>query len=615
MPANDNSAMLRPPAKSARPMGLQKRAVLFGCTVLLLQLAISACLSMMLYMSQKNAERLAHSHRVLSSCSLLSSYFDDALHCVIMALATGDSRASRRFKMLTKNIPDVIKEMQSEQLSSKEDRADVEEISRTAEFILHKLEAIYGDFALQQRSSDEIITAVKSLRIDVYPYYSDLMTVETRFSQRHRKLKSNYSAKSDPNTMFGAILLVILVTNAGFTITTIVVFGRNIVARLNTIAANFDRFAAKEPLLQRQPGDDEIAALDEQFHGLSRSLREATEREEAIFANMPVGLINCTEDGVIEGRNPRALELGAFEGGMHIQELFTQKPTITNLIKDDTKVGHTRLRVASKDGSVGGVPCEVSLARFRHNDQAKLLFALLDISDREQMEQLREDFMNIVSHDIRTPLSSLAVCFDMLADGLLGDLNEIGENYISKGQNQIDRVMKLTEDLLNIARLESGEIQLQKNECQVDQLMQCAVDSVITTAQKRGININVIPSSLTVFADEDRIVQILLNFVGNALKYTASGKNMTLFATESESSVRISVQDQGPGIPEALRSTIFERFKQVSASDQKRGTGLGLAICKLLAQSHGGTVGIDSAEGSGSIFWVELPGKNKPVSS
>lgn len=594
-----------PSSMSPKSMGLKARAIWFGCGVLLVQVTMFVCLIDMFSEAQKTAEKLAYSHRILASCALLSSYFDDALHCVILALALHDNRAAKRFEMVSENIPVVIAEMKTESAATAEDQADIETLSRTAGFVLDKMDHVYKEYSAGSHSGNEAVVWLNNFRLTVYPYLGDFMAMERKFSERHQKLRSNYSAKSDPATLLGGILLIVLVSNVALAVGSIVIFGQQVVRRLDVIADNFLRFSKHEELLPRQSGADEIGRLDAGFHELCRSLQEASDKEEAIFANMPVGLVSCNGEGVIERFNRTAGLLGNCQIGQAIKELFVSGATGIEELLTGNRIGPCRLAMRSTSGAI--VPCEVTVARFLHNDEQKLLFGFLDISDREQIEKLREDFMNIVSHDIRSPLSSLNVCFDMLADGVLGDLNETGEKYVRSGQTQIDRVMKLTQDLLNMARLESGEIQLVKTKCTVGKLMQVAVDAVSSAAEKQGIKISIAPSELVVMADEDRVIQILLNFLSNAVKYTAPGKEISVFANELPGAVRIGVQDQGPGVPEHLCETIFERFKQVQKDDERRGTGLGLAICKLLAQSHGGTVGVTSSMGSGSVFWLELP--------
>jgi signal transduction histidine kinase len=167
----------------------------------------------------------------------------------------------------------------------------------------------------------------------------------------------------------------------------------------------------------------------------------------------------------------------------------------------------------------------------------------------------------------------------------------------------------LINDLLDMDRLEAGMLVLNKSNISLSTSFDQAIHSVKPIADKRDVEIVVVPSDVTVLADPDRVIQVLVNLLSNAVKFSAQGGKVTLSALGTTSGVEISVADEGRGIPPNMLDSIFDRFRQVRASDaqESRGTGLGLAICKALVELHGGTILVRSEIGKGSVFTFTLP--------
>lgn len=145
--------------------------------------------------------------------------------------------------------------------------------------------------------------------------------------------------------------------------------------------------------------------------------------------------------------------------------------------------------------------------------------------------------------------------------------------------------------------------------CQPADIIGRAIQAVETYAQQQGLELECVCPALEVKADADRLTQVLINFISNAVKFSPKGSKISISALAIPGSVEFRCRDQGRGIPLAFQSAIFERFQQVQASDARRnvGTGLGLAVCKLIIEAHGGTIGVISEEGVGSTFWFRVP--------
>jgi signal transduction histidine kinase len=168
--------------------------------------------------------------------------------------------------------------------------------------------------------------------------------------------------------------------------------------------------------------------------------------------------------------------------------------------------------------------------------------------------------------------------------------------------------MALINDILDLERLETGTIELQFAPVPVASIIRRAMESLPASGQRDGITVDAPAVSPVMWADADRIVQVVVNLLSNAVKFSPPGGVVTIGVAPGESWVEFRVTDRGRGVPMAYHRAIFERFRQVETSDarEKGGTGLGLAICKSIIEQHGGTIGVESEEGRGSTFWFRV---------
>jgi hypothetical protein len=239
-----------------------------------------------------------------------------------------------------------------------------------------------------------------------------------------------------------------------------------------------------------------------------------------------------------------------------------------------------------------------------------------DISDRREIDRMKDEFISVVSHELRTPLTSISGALDLLAGGFLRTDPEAAQHMLDIAASNTDRLVRLINDILDIERIESGKVAMTKQTCDIAELIPQAIGVVEDLAEQSQIQIVTSVQSAVLWADPDRIVQVLTNLLSNAIKFSPPEStiwlNADLLPSDSDSistQLFVTVQDQGRGIPHSKLETIFERFQQVDASDsrQKGGTGLGLAICRSILQQHDGTIWAESTLGEGSRFCFTLP--------
>jgi PAS domain S-box-containing protein len=259
--------------------------------------------------------------------------------------------------------------------------------------------------------------------------------------------------------------------------------------------------------------------------------------------------------------------------------------------------------------------------------QIKGFFALtMDISDRKAIERMKDEFIAVVSHELRTPLTSLHGSLKLIATGRLGHLSAEGQQMLDVADENTDRLVRLVNNVLDLQRIESGEVTMDAHPCDAADLGVQAAEAMQAIARQQGITIETHLDPIAIWADPDYIVQTLTNLIGNAIKFSIPGNVIGLTVqpyVESALPPRLSntafhhrppaalfcVQDQGQGIPSDKLNSIFERFQQVDSSDSRKkgGTGLGLTICRKIVEQHGGQIWAASQMGVGSCFYFTVP--------
>jgi signal transduction histidine kinase len=232
---------------------------------------------------------------------------------------------------------------------------------------------------------------------------------------------------------------------------------------------------------------------------------------------------------------------------------------------------------------------------------------------------MKNDFVSNVTHELRSPLSAIESYANLVTDDWRNGRSHNLVDYLTIVRNNATRLRKFVTDILDLSKIDAASVEMEKERFDLGVLFQEVVDLFQAKAREKNIRLGAeLPSSVSVFADMDKVRQILTNLLGNALKFTPPGGKVTLSAEPAVRRegaggrfTRITVADNGPGIPEKDQQRIFDRFEQVKemreSVEGQKGTGLGLAIVRQLVTAHGGQIGLVSAVGRGSAFSVYLP--------
>lgn len=240
-----------------------------------------------------------------------------------------------------------------------------------------------------------------------------------------------------------------------------------------------------------------------------------------------------------------------------------------------------------------------------------------DITQRQKLENMQMDFVANVSHELKTPLTTIKSYTETLLDGYVDD-TEMRQEFLSIIDNEADRMNRLVKDLLQLSRLDNKQEILNKKEENLTTLLMSAVKKVELTAVGKKQHLNCLfnqEKAILVDMDRDRIEQVLLNIISNAIKYTQEGGRIDIDAITQPQEVLITVADNGIGIPEQEQSRVFERFFRVDKARSRAmgGTGLGLAISKQIVEGHNGSIQLTSVEGKGTKVTICLQRKEEEV--
>jgi PAS domain S-box-containing protein len=277
------------------------------------------------------------------------------------------------------------------------------------------------------------------------------------------------------------------------------------------------------------------------------------------------------------------------------------------------------LRRRRKDGALIDVSVAVSPIRGAAERITGFLHSAKDITEKtrcekrlKELDTMKPDFISDVSHELRTPLAAIKGSVDNMLDGITGPLNEKQVRYLARIKSSADRLARLIDNLLDLSGIESGKIDLRPEALPLLALSREVVESLRPIAVEKLISLEVIApeSAVAAWADRDKVIQVLVNLIGNALKFTPpEGRVSVTVNRGGEGWVKVSVADTGPGISLEEAGKIFDRFHRSAKTDEPKmvGSGLGLAISKALVELHGGQVWLDASDGQGSIFSFTLP--------
>lgn len=426
---------------------------------------------------------------------------------------------------------------------------------------------------------------------------------QSRGPQRMSAIKNELTWSLIVGVALGALLSVLLSR----------IFARDIISRLRKISDQAQKFFQGKPLSLPQEGTDEIAQLDRTFYETAESLRQTRLREQAILDN--AADVICSLDS--KYRFVRVSAAAEKLWGKTAEDLLGAP--ISNLVYEDSQSatldalariiqegkGEFETRIALPSGAIADFHWSA-----RWSEIEKSFFCTVhDVTEIRAVERLKAKFLSIVSHDLRAPITSVGISLNILTEGKRGAIPEKALAVLSRSEVSLSTLTVLVNELLDLDKLEAGKLSLNSSSVSALGVCRGAAESLTSLAESAGIKLEIADAECILWGDQMRLTQALTNLVSNAIKFSPKNSTVKIEVVASKEFADIRVIDNGPGIPEADRPFIFDKFRQTAVKSNIKGksSGLGLTIVKAIAEAHNGSAGVTGAGDGGSIFFMRLP--------
>lgn len=348
-----------------------------------------------------------------------------------------------------------------------------------------------------------------------------------------------------------------------------------------------------------------IASLIGTFSSQHTSLEAERSRLATVLDQITDGVLIADATGLIQFANPAAGRL--FQFGDPLHHSITEVVRNHQLVEAWRRCQQTRqMQSESVEVPTRHQYLQLVVIPDRHSSGSLLLAQ--DLTRIRRLETVRRDFVSNLSHELRTPLASLKALAETLQEGALED-PPAARRFVDQIQIEVDALTQMASELLELSKIESGRFSLDRSPATPADLLHSALQRMQVQAERANINLRVecADNLPKVEVDSQRLEQVLINLIHNAVKFTRPGGDVILCAESLPGEVRFAVRDSGTGIPAEEVSRIFERFYRVDKSRTGRGTGLGLSIAKHIVEAHQGKIWAESIEGQGSTFFFSIP--------
>ncbi len=395
---------------------------------------------------------------------------------------------------------------------------------------------------------------------------------------------------------------------------------------LNSLKLRFENTDLVEVLARGKAATEELNVelkreIDERSR-IEEGLRDSEARMRTLIESVPDGIVTISDQGQLESMNPAAERIFGYQAeqliGRHFNSLMpeSERAEYDGYVRAHLQLGKSKaigfgLEITGqrKDGST--FPMELGINHMWLQRRPMFIGIVRDISERRAVERMKNQFLATVNHELRTPLTSVLGSLGLLSEGIAGELSERGRTLLGIATNNVERLVRLISHILDMDDIQSGRMRLDFRAISLGRLVEQAVEDYRAMASTTGVQIELHNTAARrlVYADGERLLQTLNHLLSNALKYSPRGGVLIVDLEPVNGCLRVTVTDQGPGIPEQFRERIFLPFSHAGAegSDSRTGAGLGLSIARAIIEQHAGVIGHVPGKGTGTRFYFELP--------
>jgi PAS domain S-box-containing protein len=596
----------------SRTLKLSHKALILVAVPLVFEFAFVGTLLSMLDQAEGQVLAEVNAKQQLYCFNSLNYCMNGALKALMGAATVRGPEFKDMFEKSVEPVPEQFKRLDD---LLKKDPTRIRQLARLkvlASQLIGKLESL-----MSEEDTATGLLELQALKPQILEFFT--MTSELR-KENDRLMHEGVTLQSRQRANFRSLLITFLVFNVVLAVGLALSFNRTTTSRLAFLLDNTKRFAAGNELNPPLAGNDEIAHLDRMFNEMAVTISDARTKEQAVILNAQEVICSLDAEGRFVKVNPASLRMWG-----HAPENLIGASLLDHVHEGDCESTSEKLmllmtrepnlsfenRIVGKDGLV-----DTQWSAHWSETDRSLFCVAHDITDRKQVERVKQEFYSMVSHDLRTPMTSVYGVLKLILAGALGPVDRGIESKLGIAVRNLERLITLINDLLDLEKLESGKMPFEMNGATPETIVTQAVHAVEGFAQQKHIGL-VIDNRVTdvIECDTGRLVQVLVNLISNAVKFSPEGSDVHICTHIVDGCVEFRVKDKGRGIPPQYCKLIFERFTQVEARDARRetGTGIGLSVCKLILEAHGGSIGVESEPGVGSEFWFRIPGLKAPV--
>ncbi len=582
--------------------GIRSKILLLISTILVFEIGFFIVLHQIMENSRRLVEQEKHARLVREVANMIGRTLGTGHSELEVYLATRNKEILDKLNTRNDAVTANIRKLRDLSQDDGELRKAIEELAEVS----HKIILMQGVFLKQTADVNSLqflllIQQQVGLARENEKAQTKLDTVLKERLNLLEDKEREVSAQAELTVLSG------LFCNIGVALLASLIFAKDIAGRLEHLAENASRFALNLPLKLKRGGNDEIGQLEAEFYDMAQAISNARDKEQAIINTLNIGLITIDSRFKIESLNPTAQALFGYTEdelvGHRLGKLFIGDDEREIIDSIDSVSGIHELQAKGK-GRTFAADCFVTSLPVQ---PPKFLLSILDVTERQETERLRQDLIAMLSHDLRAPLTNIKATVELMRHH--EQKREQDNEYLSQIDGttaEIDRMMRLISDLLDIARMELGKFPLDRKMIPVWAPIQRSFNAVVALANQKNIAIEIEDTDLEVLADSDRLEQVFVNLLTNALKATDTGGTIAIKFIEEPNCAVVSIADSGCGISEDDIPHVFEKFYRPSDSESAEGYGLGLAICKTIIEQHGGNIRVESEPGKGTTFFVYL---------
>ncbi len=588
---------------------LKKKGMLIVVLPLACQLVFVLVLIGLLREAEQDMWREAHTSAVLSRTNSVISLVHRLASSLFMYTVTMSQQSQAQFNRLMQEVPQEIDSLRVLLQEGPHAKEDIETMERLSESLL-------SYFTQAKRMADDKrmggFFGMRSFRDQTRVLSEKHLPELQRFFQKQRRL-----ALADPQTRSRSRENVIFWLVFGVAVTLVAAVGaallytRNVVNRLQTIVDNAHHLSESRPLSPPLAGTDEIAYLDQVFHDMAAKLAESARKERAIFDNAVDVIFSLKENLMFQQINHACLNAWGYAASdltgspllqvVPPEKMDSVKRTLENVKGSGASSQSFEAAICHQDGH----PVDSLWSVIWSEAEQSFFCVAHDLSERKKAERLKQELIAMISHDLRTPLTSMRCGLGSVIDGAYGNVGAEAREQLRVVDKNAVRLLSLVTEILDLEK--AGKVELACEEVPLRPIILRAVRVLAQFAQQKQIEIHHKDIDIDVFADEVRLEQVVTNLLSNAIKFSPPGSSVIVESKLGDDAVVVCVRDRGPGVAGEHRDLVFERFQQAPGHESSSGSGLGLFICKSIIEAHGGKIAVEDNEGDGSTFWFSLP--------